>query len=318
MRALVTGGTGFIGGHLCERLVREGVEVRALVRPTSDTTYVPVEVERVTGDLEDPTALDGLLDDRDVVFHLAAARGAGGEGHSGRRETDIRGTVRLAERAADHGARFVFASSRGVHGAPQSMLDSETPLTPNTRYRRLKAEAERELARVAGERGLKRVVMRVPSVVGARGRGWLGLYRAIAGGSFRLIGSGRNRLHPCPVEDVVEALLLAGVTPHADGKTFIFSGGEVLTLRDYVTRIADCLGVSISRFWLPATPYRLARGLGLLGRQGANGLSPYEMFLTSYEIDNDLAHRGLGYEPRAKLDDALRATADWYRSEGLL
>lgn len=318
MRALVTGATGFIGGHLCERLVRDGVEVRALVRVTGDTTYLPAEVEQVIGDLEDPAELDSWLDDRDVVFHLAAARGAGGEGHSGRRETDIEGTIRLAECAADHGARFVFTSTRGVHGAASGKLDGQSSVAPNTAYRRVKAEAERELARVADDRGLRLVVMRVPSVVGARARGWLGLWRAIAGGGFRLVGSGRNRLHPCPVEDVAEALRLAGAASNVEGKTLIFGGGEVLTLRDFITRIADSLGVSISRLWLPAAPYRLAGALGLLGGRSGNGFSPYEMFLTSYEIDNDAARRVLGYEPRSKLDDVLRGMTEWYRSEGLL
>jgi len=318
MNALVTGATGFVGGHLCARLVRDGATVRALVRPGSDTARLPEEVEVTTGDLEDSSSLDGLLDDQNVVFHLAAARVPGTYGHTGRRETDVHGTVSLAERAAERGVRLVFASSRGVHGAASGKLDASTPVRPNTRYRSVKAEAERALASLARDAGLEFVTLRLPSVVGPGAHGWHGLYRAVANGRFRLIGSGRNRVHPCPVADVVEALVLAGSTPSADGKTFPFSGLETASLREFIELMAASMGVSIARFGIPAFPYRWGGALRLFGREGGSGLSPYEMFLVSYEIDNEAARIELGYEPRVRLGDAVRAMTGWYRDQGLL
>lgn len=317
MNALVTGATGFVGGHLCERLVRTGANVRALARVESDTTRLPREVEVVRGDLEDHPSLSGLMEGRDVVFHLAAARSPGTYGHTGRRETDVEGTASLAELAAEGRARFVFASSRGVHGAVDGILDAQTPVQPNTPYRRVKAEAEQALSSLASRANLEHVTLRIPSVVGRGAYGWLGLYKALATGRFRLIGSGRNRVHPCPVEDVVQALLLAGTANDVGGEIFIFSGCETASLREFIELMAGSLDASIARVGIPSFPYRLRGSLGRFGRTDT-GLSPYEMFLVSYEIDNDAARAGLGYDPRVRLADAVQSMTSWYRETGLL
>lgn len=315
------GASGFIGGHLTERLVNEGVDVRALVRAGSDTSHLEtLDVERFTGDLESAESLGPAVKGCDVVFHLAAAR-AGWTGHSGRRATDVEGTENLALAAAREGVRLVFASSRGVYGATRGMINEETPLAPNTFYRRGKLEAERRLKVLAANRSLRLIVLRVPSVIGVRARSWLGLYRAIGRGRFRLIGSGRNRQHPCPVEDVVQAFVLAGRAKVKESETFVIGGREVVDLRGFIGSIGSALGVRLSRVWLPVTPYRTAYALRravdrALGRPAQD--SPYEMFFTSYEIDFSKARRELGYDPTGSLDEAIRRTADWYKSQSLL
>jgi nucleoside-diphosphate-sugar epimerase len=292
------------------------------VRAGSETSHLEtLGVQRFTGDLENPESLGPAVSGCDVVFHLAAARGAGGTGHSGDRATDVEGTEDLALAAAREGARFVYASSRGVYGAVQGTIDEETPLSPNTFYRRGKVEAERRLAALAASGSLRLIVLRVPSVIGSRARSWLGLYRAIGKGRFRLIGSGRNRMHPCPVEDVAQAFVLAARAPVVEGETFVIGGREVVDLRDFLESIGSALGVTFSRVRLPVTPYRVTQALRqtvdrALGRPVQQ--SSYDMFLTSYEIDFSKARRKLGYNPTGSLDEAIRQTADWYRSEGLL
>lgn len=300
----------------------EGLHVRAFVRAGSDTSHLEMlGVQRFTGDLEDPESLEPAVSGCDVVFHLAAARGPGGTGHSGDRATDVEGTENLALATAREGARLVFASSRGVYGAAQGTIKEETPLSPNTFYRRSKVEAERRLAGVAEHRSLRLIILRVPSVIGSRARSWLGLYQAIGKGGFRLIGSGRNRQHPCPVEDVVQAFVLAGRAMGRDGETFVISGRDVVDVRGFLGSIGSALGVTLSRVWLPVTPYRAVQALRrtvdrALGKPASP--SPYEMFFTSYEIDFSKARRELGYEPTGSLDGAIRQTADWYRRVGLL
>jgi dihydroflavonol-4-reductase len=322
VRALIVGATGFIGSHLAERLVQEGVYVRALVRDGSDTSHLEtIDVHLVRGDVEDPESLSSAVSGCDVVFHLAAARGAGGTGHSGRRATDVDGTEHLALAAAGEGARLIFASSRGVYGAAQGILNEGTPLAPNTSYRRGKVEAERRLAAVAATRSLRVIILRVPSVIGSRARSWLGLYQAIGKGRFRMIGSGRNRMHPCPVDDVVQAFILAARAPGRESETFVIGGREVVDLRGFLRSIGSALGVTLSRVGLPIMPYRALQALHetvdrALGRPVQQ--SRYELFLTSFEIDFTKARRELSYDPTGSLDEAIRRTADWYRRKGLL
>ena len=322
MRALVVGASGFIGSHLTDRLVSDGADVRALVRAGSDTTHLEkLGVRRFIGDLEDRGSIGPAVSGCDVVFHVAAARGAGGVGHSGCRASDVEGTEHLALAAAREGARLVYASSRGVYGAVRGIIDEETPLAPNTFYRQSKVEAERRLMALAATGSLRLIVLRVPSVIGSRARSWLGLYRAIGRGGFRMMGSGRNRLHPCPVEDVTQAFVLAARAPGSGGETFVIGGREVVRLGGFLESIGSALGVTLSRLRLPATPYRAAQAVRqavdrALGRPVRP--SSYEMFFTSYEIDFSKARRALGYDPTGSLDEAIRQAADWYRSEGLL
>ncbi|HET9480830.1 MAG TPA: NAD-dependent epimerase/dehydratase family protein [Candidatus Polarisedimenticolia bacterium] len=318
MRALVVGASGFIGGHLVERLVDEGADVRAFVRDERDTSHLAFDVQRYVGDLEDAESVAPAVRGRDVVFHLAAARAECGPGHSGRPATDVVGTENLARAAAREGARLVFASSRGVHGNVRGIIDEKTPLAPDTLYRLSKVEAERRLRALAADGALRLVILRLPSTIGPRARSWLGLYRAVGRGRFRLIGSGRNRLHPCPVEDVVEAFVLAARSSGREGETYIISGRESVALRDFIESIAAALEVRISRLRLPLAPFRAASALRRGVDRELGGPSTYEMFLTSYEIDFSKARRELGYEPSGSLRHAIRRTADWYRSEGLL
>lgn len=201
------------------------------------------------------------------------------------------------------------------------MLTEDTPPAPNTAYRRAKREAELRLAELREETGLRLVILRVPSVIGPGGRSWLDLFRAVGAGGFRIIGAGRNPIHPCPVEDVVSAMRLAGDSQGCEGETYIFSGRESMLLGAFLAAIGRAVGVPLSRVRLPAAPYRallaLRRAVDRAGGRAAE-LSAYEMFLSGYEIDNARARRDLGYEPTHSLEDSISATAAWYRAEGLL
>lgn len=323
MTVLVTGATGFVGGHLVRRLRAEGVHVRALVRSSTDASALAqTGAEIVTGDLASPAPLDAIVTGCDVVHHLAAAHGAGATAALCE-AVNVRGTERLAAAAARAGVRrFVLASTRGVHGLVRGGVISEhTPVAPNTPYRHSKLEAERVVARSAAERGLKAVIVRLPSLMGPGSRTWIDLFRAVARGRFRLIGRGSNRTHPCHVEDAVRALSLAAGTPDVDGETFLIGGAAPLSLREFIEHIADALGVTLARIPLPVTPYL---AFFALRRASARIAGPPvrpdagEFWVSSYEIDDARARRRLGYSPSGSLREAVGQAAAWYRSRGLL
>ena len=323
MTALVTGASGLMGRHLVRRLLGDGVPVRALVRSTDAAApLLAAGVEVATGDLASAAPLDELVAGCDVVFHLAAAHGAGAT-PALCEAVNVRGTERLAAAAARAGTRrFVFASSRGVHGLIQGGVISEhTPLAPNTPYRSSKVRAERVLARLGAEHGLRWATLRLPSTLGEGSRTWIALFRAVAGGRFRLIGSGANRHHPCHVQDAAAALALAADAPGIDGETFVIGGAAPLSVREFIQYIADEVGGRVARPSIPAAAYRplaairdaLVRAAGRPVRADAG-----EFWLSSYEIDDARARSRLGYAPAGSLRDAIAQTADWYRSSGVL
>ncbi|HXE80085.1 MAG TPA: NAD-dependent epimerase/dehydratase family protein [Vicinamibacterales bacterium] len=323
MTVLVTGASGFVGQHLVGRLIAEGERVRALVRPTSETAaLVAAGAEVVSADLSSDSPLDDIVAGCDIVHHLAAAHGQGVSEETCQ-AVNVRGTERLAAAAARANVRrFVLASTRGVHGLIRGgIVNEQTPVAPNTPYRRSKLGAERVVARYGADHGLKYVVVRLPTLAGSGSRTWLELFRAIGRGGFRPIGRGTNRFHMAHVQDAADALRLAAAIPGIDGETFIVGGKAPLALREFLAYVAEALGVRLARIPIPASAYRpLFAVKAVIARARGTPVRPdaAEFWVSDYEIDDGKARRLLGYSPRGSVKEAVEDTVSWYRSHGLL
>jgi nucleoside-diphosphate-sugar epimerase len=320
---LVTGATGFVGSHLVDAL--QGAEpLRALARTGSDASALEAAgVDVVRGDLREPDAIRRALKGCRVVHHLAALTSHSGASASELFETNVEGTARLAEAALDEGVeRFVFASAVKVYGvARQGTIDEDTPRDPASAYASSKERAENLLFRLAEERGLPLVVARLGGMLGAGAVGWLGLFRAIADGSFRMLGNGRGRYPAADVDDVVAGIRRAAEVPGIEGRVYNLTG-EPVTLAKLVDAIADVVGGPPRRRPLPAAPlhaYGLLQraALGLTGRSLPR-FSRVELFLGDRVFDISRARRELGYDPKTELQVSIARTARWFRERGLL
>ena len=221
MKVLITGATGFIGGNLAEALVKEGHEVRALARLTSDTSRLKrLDVEIVNGDLRDEAATKTAVAGCERVYHLAAKTT---KDHLTKRKYyahNVQGTKNLAEAALNAGVRrFVYASSVGVYGTlANSGIDENTTPRPDSYYRETKYAGEKELLRLHKENGLPVVVARLGSVYGPGSRVWLDVFRKVATGDFRIIGTGDNLNHWIYVDDLVDGLRRCAETTGVEGE----------------------------------------------------------------------------------------------------
>ena len=322
--AFVTGGSGFIGGRLIERLTASGARVRALAR--SDESAAAVEArgaEAVRGDLADRAAIAAGASDCTTAFHLAAHLGTWG-----RREDFIRDNVAGTENALaacrEAGvARFVHCSTEAalIAGRPLQMVDETAPLRPDSKalYCSTKALAERAV-HAAAARGFGTVVLR-PRFVWGRGDTTLlpSITAMVERGKFAWIGGGRQLTDTTHVDNVVEGLL-AGAAHGRPGEAYFVTDGDRVVFRDFVSALLETQGVEPPSRSVPAW---LAGGAAVAGEAawkllplgGEPPLTRFAVWVSSQEctIDISKARSELSYEPpksRAAGLAELRADGD--------
>lgn len=312
---LVTGATGFVGGHLCRLLLERGHRVRGALRrrPARGTLIEDVEpvlVGEIGADTDWADALRGV----DCVVHLAARvhvlREVDVDPVAAFRRDNVQATDRLARAAATAGVRrLVFASSARVNGpssgaAPFRETDVPAPAEP---YEHSKLEAERALADVAAATGLECTILRAPLVYGAGVKAnFLSLMRALDRGLPLPLGAIRNHRSLIYAGNLASALTAACEHPAAAGRTFLVSDGEDVSTPELARRIAAALG---RRARLPGIPVGLLRMAGrLVGREGA-----VERLCASLQVDSSAIREALGWRPPHTMVRGLEQTARWYR-----
>jgi nucleoside-diphosphate-sugar epimerase len=241
------------------------------------------------------------------------------------RDVNVGGTGKLLEAAARAGVRrFVHCSTVGVQGDIRNPPAREdAPYAPGDHYQESKRDGEVLALSFSRQRGLPVAVVRPTGIYGPGDTRFLKLFRFIRSGRFRMIGDGRIFYHLTYVTDVAQGLLLAGIQEGAAGEVFTIGGAERPTLNEVVARIAAILEVPLRTTRIPVWPVWMA-GLACEALCRPFGIAPpiyrrrVDFFTKSRAFDISKAQRVLGYEPRVGLEDGLRRTAAWYRSQGLL
>jgi ornithine--oxo-acid transaminase len=328
---LVTGASGFIGGHLAARLAREGYQVRCLVRPSSDTTALErLDVEIATGDLTVPQTLTRAAEGCRYVLHC----GAMVSDWATPKEVEavnVVGTRNLLDACAQASVeRFVHLSSTDVYGYPGGVEvdESYTPSGFRNWYAQTKLDAEAEVQRAAA-RGLETVILRPATVYGPGSREVvLEIARALRRRQMLLIDHGRAVAGLCFIENLLDAALIATQDGQAVGQAFNVTDGLDVTWRQFAAGLADGLGCDRARL---SMPYRLAEGVGmsleygyrlLHGRTGLTtrpllSRQAVHVMGTDQSFSNRRAREVLGWESRVDYAHGLAATVEWLRSEGV-
>ncbi|MCZ8129702.1 MAG: NAD-dependent epimerase/dehydratase family protein [Steroidobacteraceae bacterium] len=325
MKAFVTGATGFTGGHLARELRRQGHEVRALVRPGSDTRQLrALGVQLVEGQLTRRADVVAAVAGCDVAFHVAAVFRTAGHSEDHYREVNVGGTVNVLEAARLAGCELVVhCSTGGVHGhVAEPPAAEDYRFGPDDVYQQTKVEAERE-AQSAIARGQRVTVFRPGAIYGEGDLRFLKLFRAIQKRRFVMLGSGRVRLHMVHVDDLVDGIVLCSTRAAAVGEVFLLAGPEAPTLDEIVATGADLLGVPRPRLRLPVEPFHAAGWLCEklcvpLGIDPPLHRRRVGFFTHHREFDIGKARRLLDYAPRIDVATGLARTLAWYVREGLL
>jgi len=328
MKALVTGGTGFVGSHLIEQLRDRSDEVRALVRPSSDRSLLEsIGAEPVVGDLDDAGSLRRACEGCDIVYHAAArVEMVGSEADFHR--TTVAGTQRLLAAAAEHGVRrFVHVSSCGIYHpklfASGRVIDEFTPTPeppPWFPYGRAKLHAE-QVVRDECPSEMQWVIVRLGYLYGPRNRTMrTHVEPAMRDSTMMIIGKGDNEMAFVYVVDAVRAIVLSGKCPEAAGQILIAGGNERVTQQQYFDAMADGFGIPrITKH----IPYRVAFFFGWLGekliksgpRRAVLRRSAIALTGLPQRLRCDHTQKLLGWQPETRFSDGIRAAFDWYRAQ---
>lgn len=323
--ALVTGGTGFLGRRLVERLLAAGREVTVLGR-TPAPDFERRGVRFVQASLDDAAAVTAACAGIATVFHVAAKVGVWGRYEDFFR-ANVLGTRALLAGCREHGvARIVYTSTPSVvyNGRDLAGADESLPLTSDcpSPYPLTKAIAEREVL-AANSAALRTIALR-PHLIWGVGDPHLVprvLARARAG-RLRIVGNGRNRVDMVHVENAVDAHLLAeqALTSwpslvdkgpgrrRADGRAFFVTNGEPVILWDWINGLLRALGEPVVTKHLSlgaaATVGRVCEVLWSV--LPVRGEPPMTRFIAAelakdHWFDLTAARRDLGYEPRVTM-----------------
>jgi len=316
----VTGGSGFIGGRLIERLCRDGHGVRALARSPAAAESVRARgAEPVAGELADIDAMRAGAAGCELAFHAAATLG-----DWGRREDfehgNVQGTANVLRACSGAGVRrlvHVGTEAALLAGQPLVEVDETAPLRPDSPalYSATKARAE-QLVRAASREGFDTVVVRPRFVWGAGDTTLLpALIELVRRGRFAWIGGGGQLTSTTHVDNTVQGLML-GAERGRTGEAYFVTDGEPVVFRRFVIRLLQTQGVdapgrSIPR-WAAAA---LAGGGETLWRSlrlpGRPPLTRFAYWVSGLEctIQIDKAREQLGYEPVRSREQGLAELA---------
>jgi dihydroflavonol-4-reductase len=328
MRVLVTGATGFAGGHLARHLLEAGHGVAVLVRPASvdrarDLARDGAEVRE--GDLTDAAAVARAARGCEVVYHIAATYREAAQGDAAYTRVNVDGTRHVLEAALAAGARrVVHCSTGGVHGhIEHPPANEDAPLAPGDVYQRTKLEAERVVTSFGAAHDVEIVIARPIGIYGPGDTRFLKMFRGLARRRFPMLGRGDVFYHLTFIADLVRGFQLCGEVPRAAGRTYILAGPEYTTLRELVSLIASELRVDPPRLSFPVWPVWLA-GAACEAICVPLGIEPplfrrrVDFYRKSRAFDTTRAREELGYNPTIDLRTGIHRTAEWYRAEGML
>ena len=329
MKALVTGGGGFLGFAIVSRLVGQGTTVCSFSRRRHDELDA-LGVEQRLGDLGDGAAVSAAVAGCDVVFHVAAKPGIWGPYEEYHR-TNFIGTQNVIAACREQSVpRLVYTSSPSVvfDGNDMEGVDESVPYPRRfaAHYPRTKAAAE-QLVRAANDERLATVSLR-PHLIWGRGDNHL-LPRLIAraqAGQLRRIGHMRKLVDTIYVDNAAEAHLLAAekLKPRSAvaGKIYFISQGEPVDIWEMINRLLEAAGAPTVQHTIPrGVALALAWGFenvhNLLHRPGEPRLTRFVVkeLTTSHWFDISAARRDLGYRPTVSTPEGLRRLGDYFAED---
>lgn len=327
MKILVTGGTGFTGSALVKRLLSRGNEVTVLdnQRGIMLDALESLGAKVTIGSITDPAAVEKVVQDKQIIYHLAAAFRKINLPKQVYWDTNVTAMRSMLEAASKAGVRkVVYCSTQGVHGNVDNPPgDENTPIKPEDYYQYTKYEGEK-VAQDFIANGMDITILRPTAIYGpgdpAR---FLMMFRQVKKGYFPFFGKGDALYHPVYVENFVDAFELASERHESRGQTYLIADSHYYTIKEIVLKIAKIMDVNLKVVHLPFMPVYI----GAAVVEGLFKPLPWDPPIFRRRVDwfrqnrafkIDKAANELGYKPAVDLDEGLRLTYEWYKDNGYL
>jgi len=299
-KVLVTGGAGFLGSHLCEKLLAEGAEVRVLDLFTSgraaNINSVLDQINIISGDIACADSVSKAVKDADTIVHLAFPLAL--------RERSIEtpvivgiltGLLNLIEAALTHDALLIYTSSVAVYGNEKYIpIDENHPLEPVLIHGAVKLAGENFCRTLAKSNGLRAVILRVADIYGPRNTRISVpikfLRQAVSDEPITVYGDGSDSRTYTFVADFTEAVILSMIRTEAEGGIFNVAGDECVSMRKLAFAVKKITGSS---------------SLVLFQDSPAAGRRLF--------IDNRKSKEVLGFKPTFKIAEGLAETHRWLK-----
>jgi UDP-glucose 4-epimerase len=320
MKAFITGGAGFIGSHLAERLLQDGNEVAILDdlstgrRENLQGFQQHAKLQFVQGDIRDSTLVQLLASRCDVIFHLAAAVGVQLIADDPVRtiETNIAGTEVVLEAAHKFGRKILLASSSEIYGKSEKVPFAEDDdfVLGGTAFSRWAYACSKAVDEFLGQAfhqqyGLSVVAARFFNTIGPRQTGRYGMVVprfvqwALRHEPIQIYGTGRQTRCFCYVQDLVEAVIGLMHCEQAAGKVFNIGATEEISMEALADKI---IGITGSHSRKEFVPYTVAYG------------RPIEDMMRRVP-DTERIRQTIGWQPKTRLDQTLKTIVDYHKAQ---
>jgi len=318
--AFVTGGTGFIGSHLIDRLLSKGYHVRALVRNPNTLGFLKdLPIEIVPGDLFSTEALEKAITGADYVYHVAGLVAAKSKAEFFRGNRDAtRNIVEITARVNPAVKKFVHISSQTAVGPGRGMspVNEATPPHPLTTYGKSKLASEEEVLKFKEQ--IPVTILRVSAVYGPRDTATFDYFKSAYMGLELLIGFRDTYVSLVHSTDLVTGIILAGEKEVAQGQIYFLGSEQYYTWNEigYVTK--NVLNRSLFRVRVPKPLVFVIAGISGLASQFKqkpsvlNFEKAYDLTQDNWCCDISKAKKELGYRQEVTLADGVKETIGWY------
>lgn len=327
MTALVTGGTGFIGTHLIDGLLKKGYRIRCIAKDVMYADSIRREsVQIVIGNVCDPLPWEAIFDGVDYVYHLA------GTVRARRKHEYVSGNYLATKHFLDVCRRYgrgikklIYVSSLAAAGPCRNgqPVDEKTPCFPISAYGWSKLLAERELLRFRGE--LPVVILRPCSIYGPRERDFYSYMKMVKRGFRVLIGGKESLLSLLHVRDLANGMILAAENQNSTGQTYFLGSEEPVSTKVLGDTLAEVMGARTPLcIHVPKSlTYVAASVTQVVGRitnrpMFFNLQRVKEVMHSVWSCSIEKAKRELGFNPQIGLREGLSSTYLWYVQHGWL
>lgn len=324
MKALVTGGTGFVGSHLVDKLIEKGWQVKCLTRKSSNLRWLKnLNIEIVCGSFFDDSSLKKAVEDVDYVFHIAGA--VMSKTKQGYYISNQIATKNLAEACIKYNKnlkRFIYLSSQTVYGPsingePTKETDDCRPITT---YGKSKLEAEKELLKLSQE--LPITIIRPPAIYGPRDEAIYQYFLAVSKGIISLIGFSDKYVSLIHSHDLINGIMLAAESEKTVGEIYNISSEKYYSWKEIGSICKKVIGRKTITLKIPHIFVYLVAAIsqlfGYLTPKGAVfNIEKARDFTQKYWIlSPEKAVKDLGFKQEMNLEDGIKNTIEWYKNNG--